>query len=159
MLAGEIDKSVSNLNPPLEIATLCTNSLCKSPFCASTSKKCSTLFPVSPLFFCIVSPNPLADIRLSWTRWVILLKLENKLKRPVNARSAGRDGSVQCLLMGSNDHRGSVGLWRQSRRSTVALSGGVLEISLVQDPGPICQRDAPTERKCWVQAGEPSAPM
>lgn len=42
--------------------------------------------------------------------------------------------------------------------STVPLSGGVLEISLVQDPGPICQRDAPTERKCWAQAVEPSAP-
>lgn len=40
----------------------------------------------------------------------------------------------------------------------MALSGGVLEISLVQDPGPICQRDAPTERKCWAQGGEPSAP-
>lgn len=51
-------------------------------------------------------------------------------------------------------------MWRWSRHSTVPLSGGVLEISLVQDPGPICQRerDAPTERKCRAQAGEPSAP-
>lgn len=52
-------------------------------------------------------------------------------------------------------------VWRWSRHSTVPLSGGVLEISLVQDPGPICQRerDAPTERKCRAQAGEPSAPL
>lgn len=50
------------------------------------------------------------------------------------------------------------GCWGWSGRSAAPLSGGVLEISSVQDPGPICQRDAPTESKCWTQAGEPSAP-
>lgn len=58
--------------------------------------------------------------------------------------------------MCSNHHHGSGTV--EAEHSSVPLSGGVLEISLVQDPGPICQRDAPTERKCWAQAGEPSAP-
>lgn len=39
-----------------QTVTSCSESSCNSRFSPSTSKKCSTFFSISPLFFCIVSP-------------------------------------------------------------------------------------------------------
>lgn len=108
--------------------------------------------PISPLFFCIVSPIPLrhdwlpASCHFYPLSYIIMWRFLTRRRR--SARTDVR-----------YHHHGSFGTVEvEQARSAVPLSGGVLEISLVQDPGPICQRDAPTERKCWAQAGEPSAP-
>lgn len=150
MLAGEMDKSDSNLSRPIE--TGCHSGLKPLALESNLSLNFKEKLHLSPLFsfvrlYCLTnySQTRLASCFLSF----LSFKLHNN--------EAFLD--VQARTDVRYHHHGSFGTVEvEQTRSAVPLSGGVLEISLVQDPGPICQRDAPTERKCWAQAGEPSAP-